>query len=135
MNSKLATALRVADVGMLAYWTLATLACFGAVSPARSMMYGGYGTPVIDAWNWSFAPIDLMFAVTGLVSLCAAKRHDAIWRPMALVSLTLMLCAGLMAVSFWALRGEFHLTWWIPNALLVLVASWGILTLSGSFSR
>ncbi|WP_374701701.1 DUF5360 family protein [Paenibacillus tyrfis] len=25
-----------------------------------------------------------------------------------------------MAISFWAVRGEFDLTWWLPNVYLML---------------
>eukprot|EP01035_Chromulina_nebulosa_P062655 gene62655-85681_t len=111
--------LRTIDIGMLLYWGMAALACCGILHLPVSAMYDGYGTPMIDAWNWSFAPLDLSFALTGLASLALARRGDGRWRPLALVSLALTFCAGLMALSFWALRGEFALTWWLPNLLLV----------------
>lgn len=82
-------------------------------------MYDGYGTPVIDAWNWSFAPLDILFSLIGLLSISLAKRGDKRWRATAIISLTLTFCAGLMAVVFWALRGEFNPSWWIPNLILM----------------
>jgi hypothetical protein len=29
-------------------------------------------------------------------------------------------CAGLLALSFWALRRDFDWTWWLPNAYLMV---------------
>jgi hypothetical protein len=37
-----------------------------------------------------------------------------------LVSLTLTSTAGLMALAYWALRGEFDIAWWGPNLFLML---------------
>ena len=87
-------------------------------------MYDGYGLPVIDAWNWSFAPLDLGFAITGLASLRLAGKGDGRWAALAVISLALTFCAGLMAISFWAIRGEFNAGWWIPNLLLMAVAAY-----------
>lgn len=113
------------DGGMLAYWLVATLACFGLVHLPPDAMYQGYGDPVIDAWNWSFAPLDLGFSLLGLVSVALARRGDRRWRPVALISLALAFCAGLMAISFWALRGDFSIGWWLPNiALMAIPAIW-----------
>ena len=83
-------------------------------------MYAGYGTPMIDAWNWSFAPLDIAFAITGLVSVRLAGAGDARWRSWAIISLVLTMCAGGMAVGFWALLGSFDLSWWVPNLILLL---------------
>jgi Family of unknown function (DUF5360) len=111
--------LRLIDGGMLLCWAAAALACAGLIALPASLMYGGYGTPVIDAWNWSFAPLDVAFALTGLAAVQLAARGDARWWPLVLVSLSLTLCAGLMALSFWALRGEFVFSWWATNAVLM----------------
>ncbi|MCA3255191.1 MAG: DUF5360 family protein [Alphaproteobacteria bacterium] len=117
----LPTFLRVVDGGMLIYWGFSAIACLGLIVPPSGMMYAGYGTPLIDAWNWSFAPIDVAFAVTGLWSLRLAARGDVAARPLALLSLTLTMCAGAMAISFWAISGDFDLAWWIPNLALALL--------------
>ena len=45
---------------------------------------------------------------------------------MALVSVVLTFCAGLMAVAFWTLRGDFDLGWWIPNLYLVVWPLWAV---------
>lgn len=107
---------------MLFYWTAAALMAAGLVRLPAEAMYAGYGTPIIDAWNWSFAPLDLAFAVAGLFSVHLANRGDPRWRGLAIVSLTLTFAAGLMAVSFWALTGDFDPAWWIPNLGLIAVA-------------
>ena len=117
----LRTSLALLDGGMLAYWSVATIACLGLVHLPPEAMYAGYGDPLIDAWNWSFAPLDLGFSLLGLASLALTRRDDARWRPLALLSLALAFCAGLMAISFWALRGDFNWLWWLPNLLLMAV--------------
>ena len=119
MTGGLRAFLGVTDAAMLAYWALAGLAAAGAIALPAAVMYGGYGTPVIDAWNWSFAPLDLAFALIGLASVRAAAQGRA-WRGLATVSLTLTMCAGGMAIAFWALRREFDPAWWGPNLVLLL---------------
>lgn len=115
----LASTLRVIDWAMILYWSVMGLACLNVFSLPASAMYDGYGQPVIDAWNWSFAPLDLGFAIAGLASLKLASKGDNRWLALALISLALTFCAGLMAVSFWAIKGEFNAAWWIPNLLLM----------------
>ena len=109
------------DGAMLFYWSVAAAAAAGAIALPPTAMYAGYGTPLIDAWNWSFAPLDLIFAVTGLASVRLAARGDPRWRALAIVSCTLTGCAGLMAVSFWALTADFDPAWWVPNLVLLAV--------------
>jgi hypothetical protein len=36
------------------------------------------------------------------------------------LSLALTSCSGLMAISFWAIRGDFDLSWWLPNLFLLV---------------
>ena len=112
----------VVDGLMLFYWAASALMAVGLVRLPPSIMYAGYGTRLIDAWNWSFAPLDLLFSVTGLAAVHFANRGDPRWRPLAIVSLTLTFAAGLMAVAFWALTGDFDPAWWIPNLGLIAVA-------------
>ncbi|MFX7829148.1 DUF5360 family protein, partial [Acinetobacter baumannii] len=69
MSRSLAVFLRVADLGMLAYWGLASLLCAGLIAVPAGVMYEGYGTRSVDAWNWSFAPLDLAFALVGLAAV------------------------------------------------------------------
>lgn len=106
---------------MLVYWSVIILNALTIVALPRSFMYDGYGTPIIDAWNWSFAPLDIIFAILGLSAIRAARKGDARWKILAVSSLSLTFCAGLMAIGFWAIRGEYNLSWWIPNLLLMIV--------------
>lgn len=135
MPKGLPTTLRIVDGAMLAYWAVALAACFEWIAPPAAAMYQGYGTPTIDSWNWSFAPLDLMFAVTGFLSLFLARRGDPRWVPLAIVSLALTFCAGLMAVSFWSFQSEFDPSWWVPNLALMGVAIWWMPRLINQSSR
>ncbi|OYY91036.1 MAG: hypothetical protein B7Y45_04925 [Sphingomonas sp. 28-66-16] len=124
--------LKLIDGSMLLYWGIAALGCFGLLHLPKEAMYAGYGTPHVDAWNWSFAPIDLAFALTGLLAVRMARQGDPRWRPYALISLALTFCAGLMAVSYWALTSDFDPAWWGPNLALVGAALWWTPRLIGS---
>jgi hypothetical protein len=52
--------------------------------------------------------------------LSAARRGDPLWRPLALISLLLTTVAGLMAVAYWTLLGEFDPAWFLPNLVLLV---------------
>ncbi|GHC46242.1 DUF5360 family protein [Streptomyces flavofungini] len=115
-------AMLITDIGFLAYWSAALL----GLIPAE-YAYKDYDDPVMSDWNYSFLPLDVAASATGLASLhlCRRERRDGpsrriAWRPLMLVSLTLTSTAGLQAVVFWALRGDWSPTWWIPNLALLL---------------
>lgn len=121
-------AMLVTDIGFLVYWSAALL----GLIPAE-YAYKDYDDPVMSDWNYSFLPLDVAASATGLASLHLCRRerrggreHDdgptprTAWRPLMLVSLTLTSTAGLQAVVFWALRGDWSPTWWIPNLALLL---------------
>ena len=97
------------DVGLLLYWS----ASASGVVPA-------YPQQVLVDWNWSFLALDVVVSATGLCSLWLLRRGRAAGRSLMLVSLALTHAAGLTAVNFWALRGEFDPVWWVPNLWLVL---------------
>ena len=102
------------DVGMIVYWTFALFGLF-----PRDWLFKDYDNPILQAWNYSFLPLDLLVSLTGFSALfCHARRLDA-WRQLALVSLTLTSCSGLPAIAFWALRGDFDVSWWVPNLFLL----------------
>lgn len=122
MPKAMRTTLLVTDYAMLIYWGVLAASALGIAKLPAAAMYDGYGTPIIDAWNWSFAPLDILFSVAGLVSVRLSSRGDPRWRGWAIASVVMTGCAGLMAVSFWALRGEFDPSWWIPNLALMGVA-------------
>ena len=95
------------DLGLLAYW-LATAT--GLIPP--------YPTDILIDWNWSFVTLDLLAVATGLTALHLTRRRHPDARSAMLVSLTLTHAAGLLALSFWTLRGEFDPVWWLPNLWL-----------------
>jgi hypothetical protein len=99
----------VTDVGLIVYWLLTAL---GVISVGKG--------DVLQAWNWSFLPLDLAAALTGLVwSLLPRTRP---YRSTVLaVSLTLTHTAGLMAIAFFAQWGTWDWTWWVPNLWLALL--------------
>jgi Family of unknown function (DUF5360) len=121
MSNSLRLFLRVTDSLMLAYWMLNVAACFKLVILPSDLMYEGYGTHHVDAWNWSFAPMDAVFALLGLWSIRLNSNNDPRWRLVCAISLTLTICAGGMAISYWAFAGEFNILWWLPNLLLIIL--------------
>lgn len=113
-------AMLVTDVTFLVYWTASLL----VLIPAE-YAYKDYDDPVMSDWNYSFLPLDVAASATGLAALVLLRtrgggRHRPAWRPLMLISLTLTSTAGLQAVAFWALRGDWSPTWWIPNLFLLL---------------
>ncbi|AZK47913.1 DUF5360 family protein [Paenibacillus lentus] len=82
--------------------------------------YSDYTNPILVAWNWSFFPLDMVISITGLSAIYLHRKRCSEWKPVALISLVLTFCSGLMAISYWSLRLEFDLTWWIPNLALML---------------
>lgn len=113
-------ALSVTEIGMLTYWGFAGLLALGFITIDPALMYSDYSDPIIVAWNWSFFPIDVLFAVLGLISRFAKIRIDT-KNTLATISLALMFCAGLMAVSFWTLTNSFDPTWWAANIWLMVL--------------
>ena len=119
MSPALRIAMTVTDVIFIAYCALAALDAAGIIAIPESLLYAHAHDPRVKAWNWSFFPLDLAFSLTGLAAVRAARRREAIWRPLALVSLALTMVAGGMAVGYWTLLREFDLAWFGPNLLLL----------------
>lgn len=116
----LKTSLLVTDIGFLAYWGLTALAAAGLIAIPGEYLYSDYHNPLVVAWNWSFMPLDVILSLVGLSAVAHHRAGKASWRGLAIVSLALTFCAGLMAISFWAIRGDFDPTWWSVNAALVV---------------
>jgi Family of unknown function (DUF5360) len=76
------------------------------------------------AWNPAFAPLDLLASAAGLWALRRHSGQDDRARTVLTAALALTFCAGLQALSFWALRGDFELGWWLPNLFLLLYPPW-----------
>ncbi|MDR1711677.1 MAG: YvaD family protein [Propionibacteriaceae bacterium] len=103
------------DCGLLAYWLVTA---FGWLPP--DWAFKNYYDPLMVAWNWSFFPLDIAAALTGIVGVWRMRR-DASRTRLVVISLTLTFVAGMMAIGFWALAGDFDPAWWIPNIALMVV--------------
>ncbi len=108
------------DIGMLTYWAVTALMALGLLTLPPEWLFKDYDDPRVVAWNWSFLPIDLAFSLSGLWALHRERTGAEDWKIWATVSLTLTFCAGIMAISYWTLTGDFDPSWWIPNLFLTL---------------
>ena len=115
LSGKLRVLLLLTDIGFLLYWCVSAL----AVIPPQ-WLFKDYSDPILQAWNWSFLPLDLLASGTGLWALSQARRKRPTWRALALVSCVLTFVAGLMAISFWSLRHDLDWLWWFPNLYLMI---------------
>lgn len=104
----------IVNVGFVLYWLVTGL----RLLPAE-WMFKDYDNPILHAWNWSFLPLDMAVSATGLTTLRLARSRRR-WERWATVSLVLTSCAGLQAVAFWTIRGDFDPLWWIPNLFLLV---------------
>ena len=107
--------LLITDVAFIVYWLITAL----NLLPVE-WLFQDYTNPLLVAWNWSFAPVDLMASLTGLWTLHLIRHQHPNWKMSAIISLTLTFCAGLMAISFWTLRLDFDPSWWLPNIYLMV---------------
>lgn len=112
----------ITDLGFLTYW----LTTFSGLLPA-DWAYKDHDLPVMVAWNVSFAPLDLLASLSGLFALHLLRQGDERARLVLPISLSLTFAAGLLALVFWGLRGDFEVGWWLPNLYLTL---WPLWTLS-----
>ena len=105
----------VIDIGFLLYWLLLSL----HLVPPR-VLFADYHLATVAAWNWSFLPLDVTASLTGLA---AVRRAPHRWRSaerLGAISLVLTSVAGGMAIGYWAIRGQFMITWWLPNMFLLV---------------
>jgi Family of unknown function (DUF5360) len=97
------------DVGFLAYWAATAT---GVIPPSTD--------PLLVAWNWSYLVLDVFAAAAGLTALILLRRRSAAGRTLQIGSLALTHAAGLTALTFWALRDQYDLAWWLPNLWLTV---------------
>src|SRR4051812_48262981 len=103
------------DVGFVIYWLFAGLGLF-----PKAWLFKDYDNAILQAWNFSFLPLDLLISSTGLSAVyCYARGIDA-WRTLSVLSLALTFCSGLQAIAFWAIRRDFDVGWWTPNVFLMV---------------
>ena len=114
----------VTDIGFILYWLITLL----HLIPAE-YLFQDYTNPILTAWNWSFLPLDLLISLTGFTSLYLYRQKNPKWEMIALLSLALTSASGLQAIAFWAIRGDFDLTWWLPNLYLLLYPPFFIISL------
>jgi hypothetical protein len=113
-------ALLATEVGMGLYWILALLMVAGVVHVPPEYMYSDYENPLVIAWNWSFLPIDLIFITSGIAAFLKPVGSEK-KRALRQLSLTTMFCAGLMAITYWAILGQFDPVWWGVNVWLMVL--------------
>jgi len=113
--------LTATEIAMLAYWVAAALVCAGLLAIPPEFMYSDYRNELVVAWNWSFLPIDVLFATLGLWARFG--NLDARRRAMvSTIALTLMFCAGAMAIAYWSINLQFDALWWGANLWLMLLS-------------
>ena len=120
MTRTLKALMLATHVGLFACWLLTALFAIGAVSVPGEWLFSDYRDPIVISWNWSFLPLDFVLSVAGIVSISLHVLGDARWLRFAFVSLSMTSCAGLMAISFWIIRGDFDVVWWAINLFLML---------------
>jgi len=103
------------DVGFVLYWSITATHLLPS-----AWLFKNYASATMQAWNWSFLPLDLVVSATGLAALWRLSRNHPSAAPLALISLASTSASGLMAISFWALNSDFALGWWTPNLFLLL---------------
>ncbi len=60
----------ITDIGFILYWLITLL----QVIP-EELLFKDYDNPILQAWNWSFLPLDLAISATGLASLLLFRRE------------------------------------------------------------
>lgn len=110
----------ITDIGFITYWAITALVALKVLNIPGEWLFNDYYDPRMVAWNWSFFPLDIILSVAGLYALYLERKGNEAWRVWAIFSLSLTHCAGLMAICFWVIIGDFDLSWWIPNLFLMI---------------
>lgn len=113
------------DAGLLLYWVAIILALM-----PDEMKFRDYSNSIVQAWNWSFFPLDLLASASVFLGVFLIGRRPRIADMVVMVGLTLTFCAGFMAISFWAFSGDFDLFWWSSNSWLMAVAVLGFINMA-----
>jgi len=112
----------ITELAMLLYWIMAGALAFDLISIDPSLMYSDYQNPIVVAWNWSFFPIDVAFALIGLAARFGVQAGHFRFK-LEVIACVLMICAGLMAISYWTIIGDFDPTWWGMNIWLIVLGA------------
>ncbi len=104
------------DIGFIVYWSLIIFRIF-----PPELLFEGYEKPEVQAWNWSFLPLDLAAALTGIAGNTLKRVNQ---EALIITSLVLTSVAGGMALAYWTVLGYFDFWWWLPNLVLLLFPLW-----------
>ena len=102
------TVLLTIDFGFIFYWLLIALNLI-----PHEWVFQNYDDPNVRAWTWSFLPLDIAASITGFIGI-KGKGNLAL----LVISSTLTMVAGGMALAFWGIQSFFNLGWWLPNLFL-----------------
>ncbi|MNG14438.1 hypothetical protein D3C84_981890 [compost metagenome] len=105
----------VTDIGFVLYWLIILFNLL-----PEDYLYKDYDNEMMVSWNLSFIPLDLLISITGLTGIYLFRTQNNMAVALCIISLTLTSCSGLQAIVFWAFRGDFDITWWIPNVFLLI---------------
>ena len=104
------------DAGLLLYWFMVITDLF-----PKDLRFRDYSNEIVQAWNWSFFPLDIAAALGVFLGVFLMNRKIAAGELVLMFGLTLTFCAGFMAISFWAYYGDFEIFWWGANSILMIV--------------
>jgi hypothetical protein len=104
------------DIGFIVYWSLIIFRVF-----PPELLFERYEKSEVQAWNWSFLPLDLAAALTGIAGNTLKRVNQ---EALIIASLVLTSVAGGMALAYWTVLGYFDLWWWLPNLILLLFPLW-----------
>lgn len=105
----------ITDIGFILYWSITLLHLI-----PEEYLFKDYENQILQAWNWSFLPLDLFVSFTGLYSLILSKKGNPNWKTLAVLSLAFTFASGLQAITFWVIRADYNIIWWIPNLYLMI---------------
>ena len=63
-------------------------------------------------------PVGVVFSLTGLAAVQRSHSRRP-WHGLAIVSLTLTMCAGVMAIGYCAIFSDFDPGWWLLNLVVL----------------
>ena len=104
------------DISFIIYWFLIWV----DIVP-EEYMFKNYRNPILQDWNWSFLPLDLLVSAFGCLAFFFWRNGNGLWRLSMIISMSFMFCAGLQAISFWWIRSDFDPIWWLMNLFLMLI--------------
>lgn len=103
------------DITFLVYWISTAL----HIIPME-LAFSDYTNSLVVIWNWSFLPLDMCISFTGFTTIYLYNKGNSKWNRVALISLIFTMSSGLQAISFWAIKGDFDVLWWIANLYLII---------------